>query len=403
MYAENCSVIKLDIYIFKFLPFELIKIILQMSEISELTVNSTKHESNQNNRHWESVGFAISKLVLSEGDMSQSSPRVGCTGTFEIKTSSISVTGIDWQKINQCLELSRYYNSNHFMNSVDSCKDISYGQFRIGHGDTDLDRLLEELLCSMYPGEKSESSFRICIDLHQHPHLSNVFDSYLEKTSEKESRQHWLTLQFVLTLIPDGMKNKSQIYLWSLDEKMNEASEQYESAVKLFKVRRYYDAFVFFRKAITLCQFIIISRSKNNSEEASLQNVSDEVKEVKADLFEKAELLKEKCVSNITACHFQWSNHKHVIFLATEGLQRTDNKSQENTPDTNLKIKMLYRRGVSNATLNNYDEAITDLTKLLSIEPSNKAAQQKLKEVKAKRQNSDIKMSNAMKKLFQSK
>ena len=125
-----------------------------MSEISEVLVNSTKNECIQTNRHWESVGFAISKLVLSEGDMSQSSPRLGCAGTFEIKTSSISVTGIDWQKINQCLELSRYFNSNYFMNSVDSCKDISYGQFKIGHGDTDLDRLLEELLCSMYPGKK---------------------------------------------------------------------------------------------------------------------------------------------------------------------------------------------------------------------------------------------------------
>jgi len=374
-----------------------------MSEISEVLVSSTKNESIQTNRHWESVGFAISKLVLLEGDMSQSSPRLGCPGTFEIRTSSISVTGIDWQKINQCLELSRYYNGNYFMNSADSSKDISYGQFRIGHGDTDLDRLLEELLCSMYPGEKSEISFRICIDLHKNPHLSNVFDSYLEKTSDKETKQHWLTLQFVLTLIPEAMKNISPIYLWSLEEKMNEASELYESAVKLFKAKRYYDAFVFFRKAITLCQFIILSRSKNISDEATLQNVSDEVIEMKPDLFDQAELLKEKCVSNITACHFQWSNHKYVIFLATEGLERTDNTSQKNTPGTNLKIKMLYRRGVSNATINNYDEAITDLNKLLSIEPTNKAAQQKLKEVKANRQNSDIKMSNAMKKLFQSK
>ena len=67
-----------------------------------------------------------------------------------------------------------------------------------------------------------------------------------------------------------------------------------------------------------------------------------------------------------------------------------------------MKVKMLYRRGVSNSMLNNYDEAINDFNNLLLIEPSNKAAQHKLKEVKANRQNSDIKMSNAMKKLFQS-
>ena len=43
---------------------------------------------------------------------------------------------------------------------------------------------------------------------------------------------------------------------------------------------------------------------------------------------------------------------------------------------------MLYRRGVSNSNLNNYDEAIADLNKLLLIDPSNKAAQQKLKVIK---------------------
>ena len=40
---------------------------------------------------------------------------------------------------------------------------------------------------------------------------------------------------------------------------------------------------------------------------------------------------------------------------------------------------MLYRRGVSNALLNNFDEAISDFNNLLLLEPSNKAAQQKLK------------------------
>ena len=127
------------------------------------------------------------------------------------------------------------------------------------------------------------------------------------------------------------------------------------------------------------------------------------MKETNSDIFEETKSLNEKCVSNITACHFQWCNHRHVIFLATERLAQTEEKSLENDSKANsMKVKMLYRRGVSNSMLNNYDEAINDFNNLLLIEPSNKAAQHKLKNVKANRQNSDIKMSNAMKKLFQS-
>ena len=40
---------------------------------------------------------------------------------------------------------------------------------------------------------------------------------------------------------------------------------------------------------------------------------------------------------------------------------------------------MMYRRGVSNSMLNNFDDAISDFNNLLLLEPSNKAAQQKLK------------------------
>ena len=88
----------------------------------------------------------------------------------------------------------------------------------------------------MYPGEKSEVSFRTCVDLNQHPHLSNILNSNSEKAAEKNVQCHWITLQYILRLIPESIENQLPIYRWPLEEKMKEAKEQYESAVKLFKV-----------------------------------------------------------------------------------------------------------------------------------------------------------------------
>ena len=42
-------------------------------------------------------------------------------------------------------------------------------------------------------------------------------------------------------------------------------------------------------------------------------------------------------------------------------------------------MKALYRRGVSHAELNNYEDALTDLNNVLDLEPTNKAATQRLK------------------------
>jgi len=376
-----------------------------MDVTTDLSIKRVEDESIKNPRHWETVGFAISKLVLIEGDMSHPSPRLGCTGEFEIKTNTISVTGVDWIKLNSSIELSRYLNTKYIDMSNDPTKDASMGKFRIGHADTDIDRLLEDLICSMYPGEKSEASLRLCIDLHHRQYLRDILDLNSDKNNEIDDQQQWITMQFTIKLVPESVKNKSPIYLWSAMEKLEEGKELYKLAVELFQVRRYYDAFTFFRQAMTLCQLILLKRSTSTSEKNKImpQNSSGEEKETNSDIFDETKSLNEKCVSNITACHFQWCNHRHVIFLATERLAQTEEKSLENDSKANsMKVKMLYRRGVSNSMLNNYDEAINDFNNLLLIEPSNKAAQHKLKNVKANRQNSDIKMSNAMKKLFQS-
>ena len=188
-----------------------------MDETTDLSIKRVEDESNQNPRHWETVGFAISKLVLIEGDMSHPSPRLGCTGDFEIKTTTISVTGVDWIKLNSSIELSRYLNTNHMNKSNDPTKDASMGKFRIGHADTDIDRLLEDLICSMYPGEKSEASLRLCIDLHHRQYLKEILDLNSDKNNEIDDQQQWITMQFTIKLVPESVKNRSPCNSHSLE------------------------------------------------------------------------------------------------------------------------------------------------------------------------------------------
>jgi len=240
--------------------------------------------------------------------------------------------------------------------------------------------------------------------MRRRQHLLKILNIELNNKAIDNTSQHWITLQFTLRLVPEKLKYKEPIYCWNSMNKIEEAQAIYESAIKLFQARRYYDSFVFFRQALTLCHFVLTKPNTNSSKnnEIKPQNTTIQLKEKKSDMLKMAKILKEKCESNITACHFQWANNKHVIFLATERLKKPEKKPPKDMPDSNIKVKMLYRRGVSNALLNNFDEAISDFNNLLLLEPSNKAAQQKLKDVKSNRQKNDVKMSNAMKKLFQS-
>ena len=65
-----------------------------------------------NCRSWESSDYTISKLIVKEGDMCLNPPRIGCSGKFKIDTSSISLTGVEWEKLNTNPELSQYLNKN---------------------------------------------------------------------------------------------------------------------------------------------------------------------------------------------------------------------------------------------------------------------------------------------------
>ncbi len=63
-------------------------------------------------------------------------------------------------------------------------------------------------------------------------------------------------------------------------------------------------------------------------------------------------------------------------------------------------VKLLYRRGWASLRLQNYDEAATDFLKVLELDPGNAAAVAKLNVIKSKKKDVDVRLGNAMKKLF---
>lgn len=369
--------------------------------------NSIKEQQHNTKRNWESGDFSISKLVLTEGDMSLSPPRLGCCGQFEVKTNSISTTGITWEKIESHLELSRYLNKKLVSeySSTNTNEPCVASKFRIGLSETDLDRAIEEVIKTMYPGEESDVSLRLCLDMTKRRHLKELIDIKIQHQKGYDLSEHWITMQLTIQLIP-GCENVPPIYKWTSMEKITEAQLVYDTAVKLFKAQRIFDAFWLFRQALVLC-YIIASmiEIQDNANQSNKKSLIDDAQITNGDQLAKneTELLKEKCISNITACHFQWANHQHVICLANERLtEMSEGKTTEEAFGKNIKMKTLYRRGVAHAEKNNYELAISDFNNVLDIEPSNAAAIQQLKAVRAKRQTSDVQMSQAMKKLFQS-
>ena len=199
------------------------------------SISSIPEQNTNESRYWESGDFSVSKLVRVEGDMNLNPPRLGCSGQFEIEKSSISSTGFEWDQIQSNQKLSRYYNKEFLIEKVyASSKNPSMiGDFRIGLGDTDFDRSLEEILRTMYPGEISDVSVRLNLDMTKRQHLLELLASKMANNGEKT---HWVTLQITLSLRQEGYHNRPAIYNWHYMEKTKEAHQVYLCAAKLFQV-----------------------------------------------------------------------------------------------------------------------------------------------------------------------
>ena len=108
---------------------------------------------------------------------------------------------------------------------------------------------------------------------------------------------------------------------------------------------------------------------------------------------EKSKELKIKCMSNLTLCHNYMKKYPEV-------LQSIDFIFENYEKDLQNKAKLQSRRGHAHIKLQNYEKAIEDLTEALEIEPDNNNTINDLKLAKQLKKNHELKMGNALKKMF---
>lgn len=161
-------------------------------------------------------------------------------------------------------------------------------------------------------------------------------------------------LEFKVELI-DFRDKQKELWEMSKEEKLEQALKLKEEGTEFFKEQNYEEAFNSYKKSI---DFI---------------NDETEFKEQKLSIYLNLSLSANKMN--------QWMESNQY------------SKSALEIDDTN--IKALYRHGISSNELSNLDEAMDSFNKILEIEPDNKLAQQKVKQV-IRKQDIQTKKTNKM-------
>jgi len=233
---------------------------------------------------------------------------------------------------------SVFFNRDDLLESKKMC-------LKLGSAHNEIDIALEQAVISMYPGEKAR----------------------FDVSAPMQSDQVWTTLNFVAERIDDGNQNSS-IYEWDSTKKFEFAKASYDKGVELVKSKNYNGAFKMLRQAATVTMFIT------------------------EDMQPDAKDLHLRSLSNMTLCQKLQNNHHYSI----EGINVILEKHQH-APNA---FKLIARRGQSQIKLKNYEDAIRDLTQALELDSDNKVIQNDLKTAKIQLKGHDVKLGNAMKKMF---
>lgn len=304
-------------------------------------------------RLWESSDFTITKTVVEEGEADSWKPRFGATG--EARLELLAISGIPQDQLT-CTTLSRF-----FLNSIQTrgeLRNIFEASFSIGTAETEIDRQIERCIETCYPGQVAQFTLRVLLEPERNG-----------GSGAEASERDWITLEFELKLM--SLLNAEPIYKWFNETKLTKAREFHSAGVRLFKERRHLDSFHMFKHAYRLAVLAKGLETDNYAEAGSARE------------------LQQLCFNNLAACHFQWNNHKSVVELTDLVL--------ESQPSL---VKALYRRGVSNMALQEYDLAETDLILARKLEPANRAVNEKLGQAQQRKKAADTKLAQRMSKMF---
>lgn len=313
--------------------------------ITEETATTTENGA----KCWESADFTVSKVIKVVGNPHVELPRFGAT--CQLRITQLQCSGISLEALTGDFFYSKYFNAVHS------------GEIQIGNADSEVDRTLEKCVQSMHSGEKSFVTLR------------TLFDIQKNKRDKVSTADVWIEVNCQIFL--ESLLNAQPIHKWYPETKLDKAKEINLGAVRLFKTQRYLDAFRKFQVTLKLLTFIM-----------------EEVKEVETDedrenLLAQAEDLSLTCYSNIAACQFQWNNFKLVIDLTSKVLEKQ--------PDN---VKLLYRRGVAYLERKEFEESKADLVEAHRLDPSNKAINEKLGQLRVQEKKHKEQLANGMKKMF---
>ncbi|XP_051166553.1 uncharacterized protein LOC127284885 [Leptopilina boulardi] len=226
----------------------------------------------------------------------------------------------------------------------------------LGDGCTELDRQIERAIPTMFIDETSLITVKI------------VSNNKNDKTENEN------IVKFELTLV--NFQSFKPIWQWTPEEKYEIALNYKESGVKLFKLTRYIDAFYKFSKA---CKILITLEPINDL------NIVDDNK----NLLKNIHNLRIHLYNNIAECHMHRENYDYVIILCNKVLNCDVNN-----------VKALYRRGVAYGNLQNFDNAVEDLKKVLQLEPNNFLVKAKFHFYKQQSQIENKKYEEMVKRMF---
>ncbi|XP_063231603.1 FK506-binding protein-like [Bacillus rossius redtenbacheri] len=232
-----------------------------------------------------------------------------------------------------------------FENSVYFRNDFN-GILVIGESDTDIDLALERCVTTMFPSERCNARF------------------YPEQMSSG------VTCSIRLECV----KNEELVCDWDSDKKFQTMVRHKERGVELYKLRRVSDAFRRFSKAFKL----LLSIDPIPDDESLTVEEPEHVRSMRVVLY-----------NNVASCKLHCQKYQHVVELCDKALAIEPNN-----------IKSLYRRAVALMELKIYDEAQESLSRILSLDPHNVTAKQKLKDLKNQTKDNDAKYVTVVKKMF---
>ena len=199
---------------------------MAVTDTTDMTVTQPVPQPHPTNNKWISPDKTATKTVLSEGDISGGSPRLGATGEVEIVLHSI--TGLrNTAEIPADIQRSRYFSTES-----KSC------DFEIGTGGTAVDRALEKHLQNIRLQEKCNLVFTVTLE-----------EKYNQKTKTDSQP---LSISIDCDVFMFQLLNAEPVYKWYPETKLEKARQVYSQAVLLFKAGRYLDSFHLFQSGYKL-------------------------------------------------------------------------------------------------------------------------------------------------------